>query len=374
MAAAIASHAAVPAPPRTSWQRWRRRLLLAVAASAFALGAAEATLRLAAWFGHDDELVRWRQQSAAGAALAPGQPVRLGQMVRPAADPAIVYELLPQLDVEFQRHRVVTGARGCRGGDPPLPRPDGAFVVLGLGDSVLFGSGVATEATFLARLQQRLAAHLAPRPVVAVNTGVPGYNTAMEVATLRAKWLDLRPDLVVIDFVDNDFDLPNFLLLPPDPLRLDRCFLYDLAYRTLRQGRRPNGPLEPAPMQDRFRFVSDPDRVPAAYRTMVGPAGYRRALEQLVELARAHGFRVVVSCHTAIDPEARAIATALGLPIVTAEARQRAWLHEHGDPALRDSALVVAPDDLHPSAIGHDLLAEELFTFLVASSWLPAGK
>jgi hypothetical protein len=38
---------------------------------------------------------------------------------------------------------------------------------------------------------------------------------------------------------------------------------------------------------------------------------------------------------------------------------------------LRDSALVVAPDDLHPSAIGHDLLAQELFAFLMQSDWLP---
>jgi lysophospholipase L1-like esterase len=364
----------MPAPARTVPRRLWRRLCLAGAAAVSALVAAEGALRLVAWLGHDDQLARWRQQSAVGAALAPGQPVRLGQMVRPAADPAIVYELLPHLDVEFQRHRVVTGSRGCRGGDPPTPRPEAAFVIVGLGDSVMFGAGVAADATFLAVLQRRLAARLASRPVVVVNTGVPGYNTAMEVATLQARCLDLRPDVVVIDFVENDFDLPNFLLLPPDPLRLDRCCLYELAYRLLRQGRRPNGPLEPAPMADRFRFVSEPTRVPAPYRQMVGPDGYRRALAQLVALSRTHGFRVVVSCHTAIDPTARAICAGLGLPVVTAEARQRAWLHDHGDPALRDSALVVAPDDPHPSALGHALLAEELFTFLVEHDWLPAGR
>ncbi len=359
---------------RTTWQRWRWRLLLAAAAFALALLAAEVALRALTWFGHADELAYWRQQTAAGAKLAPGQPVRLGQIVRPAHDPEIVYELLPDLDVEFQRHPLHTGHLGCRGGDPPEPRPDNAFVVVGLGDSVLFGSGVAGEETFLARLQQRLAAALPQRTVVAVNTGVPGYNTSMEVATLQAKCLPLRPDVVLIDFVENDFDLPNFLLLPPDPLRLDKCFLYDLAHRVLRADRRPNGPLEPAPMADRLHFERDPARVPAAYRHMVGAAGYRRALERLVALSHEHGFHVLVSCHTGIDPAARAVCDALGLPVVTAADRQRAWLQAHDNVLLRDSALVVAPDDLHPSALGHDLLAEELFAFLTQSGWLPRGR
>lgn len=358
-----------PAPSR--WARWRRLLLLAVVAFAAALLLAEVALRVFAWFGHADELARWRQQTAAGAKLAPGQPVRLGQIVRPAPDAEIVYELLPDLDVEFQHHPLRTGHLGCRGGDPPEPRPANAFVLVGLGDSVLFGAGVATEETFLARLQQRLAAQLPQHTVVAVNTGVPGYNTAMEVATLQAKCLDLRPDVVVIDFVENDFDLPNFLLLPPDPLRLDKCFLYDLAHRVLRADRRPNGPLEPAPMADRLHFERDPARVPTAYRDMVGQDGYRRALDHLLSLARERGFHVVVSCHTEIDPAARAVCDQLGLPIVTAAERQRAWLQTHGNPPLPQSALVVAPDDLHPSAIGHDLLAEELFAFLARSGWLP---
>ena len=41
-----------------------------------------------------------------------------------------------------------------------------------------------------------------------MNTGVPGYNTYMEVAALKQKWLFYEPALVVIDFVGNDLDLP----------------------------------------------------------------------------------------------------------------------------------------------------------------------
>jgi hypothetical protein len=111
---------------------------------------------------------------------------------------------------------------------------------------------------------------------------------------------------VIVDFVENDFDLPNFLLRPDDVLRLDKSWIYDLAHRALRADRRPNGPLEAAPMADRVHFESDPARVPAAYRHMVGPDGYRGALRKLQDLAVRRNFRILVTCHTEIAPAARA--------------------------------------------------------------------
>jgi hypothetical protein len=78
-----------------------------------------------------------------------------------------------------------------RGGDPPMDLADGHVRIVGIGDSVLFGSGVAHGDTFLAVLENLLAAALPGRRVSTVNTGVPGYNTTMEVATLEQKCLDL---------------------------------------------------------------------------------------------------------------------------------------------------------------------------------------
>lgn len=351
------------------WRRWRNRLVL----SAFGLAAgavlAEIGLRTFEWLTQGDELLAWRRRSADAFALTDGRTVLLGQMVRPAQDPDIVYELLPDLNVEFQRHAVRTGSRGFRGGDPPPDHRAGDYRIVGIGDSVMFGSGVAAEDTFLAQLGTSLQKTHPEHRVIAVNTGVPGYNTTMEVATLATKCLDLEPDLVIVDWVENDFDLPNFLLLPPDPLRLDRSVLYELAYRALRKGRRPNGPLEPAPMADKHFFESDPARVPAAYRHMIGPDGYRRALERLVALGAQHHFHVLVTCHTGIDAPAAAICSDLHLPVVTAAERQRQWLAEH-DQTLLASELVVAPDDRHPSAIGHRLLADEICAWVEQHHWL----
>ncbi|MEO6596517.1 MAG: SGNH/GDSL hydrolase family protein, partial [Planctomycetota bacterium] len=296
---------------------------------------AEVGLRVAAWLGAKNDLAVWRHQTAAAMHLTPGQSVRLGQMVRPATDPDIVYELLPDLDVTFCEQSVRTGKLGCRGGDPPPQREPGSFLLLGLGDSVMFGSSVATDATFLAVLERELQQHYPEHHITTVNTGVPGYNTTMEVATLASKFVSLHPDVVLIDFVENDFDLPNFLLLPVDPLRTDELFLWDLAHRALRKGRDPNGPLEVAPMANTQHFESDPGRVPAAYAHMVGVGAYRAALTRLRDLSREHGFRVLVSCHTEINASARQVCAELGLPVVTAAARQREWLAAHGNQALR---------------------------------------
>ena len=60
-----------------------------------------------------------------------------------------------------------------------------------------------------------------------INTGVPGYNTVMEVATMRAKGLALEPDIVILNVVTNDLNLPTRLLkrvrsLLPHPVHTRR--------------------------------------------------------------------------------------------------------------------------------------------------------
>ena len=358
-------------PRRASWRRRiGKRALLSALGLLVGVVLAESGLRIHAWWTASDELHAWQSHTAHDVALTDGRSVRFGQLVRPSKHPEIVYELLPNLDVRFQGHRVRTGDLGFRGGDPSTASPDDApYTIIGLGDSVLFGSGVATEETFLAVLGAQLQQHHRERTIVTINTGVPGYNTTMEVATLEHKGLALAPNLVLIDFVENDFDLPNFLLRPASLLRVDRLLLYDLAYRVLRHGRRPNGPLEAAPMANTNFFVSDPARVPAAYRHMVGKASYRRALQRLQQLGAERNFRILVTCHTEIAPAAQAICRELGLPVVTAAARQRAWLHDH-QQTLMESELVVSPSDRHPSALGHRLLAGEIAAFLDQRDWL----
>jgi hypothetical protein len=199
-------------------------LVLAAVSTALGLAVLEAGLRARAHLAAPAGLGTARPDP-----VPPGGRARLGHVVRLSPNPRIVYELVPGLDVVFLGVPLRTNADGWRGPAVAPERTRPAVRVVGLGDSVMFGWGVAEEDAFLFRLGAALEAS---HPAVAwevVNTAVPGYNTVMEVETLEAKGLRFDPDVVVLNFVGNDLGLPNFVEERPDVLSLRRSFLLDFA-------------------------------------------------------------------------------------------------------------------------------------------------
>ncbi|HEX5053642.1 MAG TPA: SGNH/GDSL hydrolase family protein, partial [Planctomycetota bacterium] len=278
----------------------------------------------------------------------------------------------PGLDVEFQGVRVVTNADGFRGPRRSREKPANGYRIVGLGDSVLFGWGVPYEASGLAVLEARLQAACPTRLVEAVDTAVPGYNTAMEEQVLVDKGLAFAPDLVIVDFVGNDLDLPNYLWQQPDYLALDRSFLWNAVRRGLSwKDAELHGPFVWAPVGEDGAFESHADRVPEAYRHLVGPEAYRRALRSIAALGAEHGFHVLVTCHHDLWPEVRAICDEVGVPFLQMGKRVNTWLREHGHEALLGSPLTINPEDPHPSALLHGWWAEEVFLRLQELGWLP---
>lgn len=84
----------------------------------------------------------------------------------------------------------------------PQPAP-GVLRILALGDSVTFGMGVAQEKTYPRQLESLLGRELGS-PVEVLNMGMPGYNTAHQLAQLRELGLALQPKVVVLGFLYND--------------------------------------------------------------------------------------------------------------------------------------------------------------------------
>ncbi|MGQ0732044.1 MAG: SGNH/GDSL hydrolase family protein [Acidobacteriota bacterium] len=88
--------------------------------------------------------------------------------------------------------------------DYSLEKRPGTWRILVVGDSVAFGHGSVYEHTYPYLLEQRLKAW---RPEVdwqVWNAGVPGYNSAQELAYLRRYGPAYRPDLVIVGFHPND--------------------------------------------------------------------------------------------------------------------------------------------------------------------------
>ena len=94
---------------------------------------------------------------------------------------------------------LTTNPAGFRDAAHAEAKAPGAYRVAVLGDSFVFGSGVAQDAI----LTRRLAARLGPGFEI-VNLGVPGYGTDQELLTLRRWGRKLSPDLVLLGFFWND--------------------------------------------------------------------------------------------------------------------------------------------------------------------------
>ncbi len=92
--------------------------------------------------------------------------------------------------------------------DYPLEKPAGCYRVLGLGDSMTFGKGVAAEDTFLAVLERRLKDHFPGRCIEILNAGMPNTNFYSQWIHYRQSWRQFSPDLVLVNFfVYNDIQL-----------------------------------------------------------------------------------------------------------------------------------------------------------------------
>lgn len=305
----------------------------------------------------------------AAEAPAPGSKVRLAQIVVRSPYPRLVYQLRPDLNVEFLGVRVRTNSAGWR--DEEFPSADDRAVarILALGDSIVFGWGVEEHERFLDALEARLAAAHPRRRWQTLALAAPGYNLAMKVEALRRFGLETRPDLILYGYVEDDHCLPNFVVPQRSVLSL-RSFLWFYAREggafsgLLRRTRVGSREADDLAFADRF---CSPEAVPPGFREPVGPEAFARLLRELAAMAASRGIPVVfldLSISPSVNERGR-------LPrefhYVDLFAARREFLARHGGGSYQESDLVLSAEDLHPSPAGHRLIAEVLSRYLVES-------
>lgn len=294
-------------------------------------------------------------------------------LLRPSSDERRIYELIPRLSVKYLNQPVEVNALGFRGPPVAQAKPAGVRRLIGLGDSIQFGWGVRYEDTYLARLSARLNAPGATSRWEVINTGVPGYNTAMELVTLEDRALALGPDVVVLDFCINDFSLPNFIEAEPDVWSLRECFLgryvgppkahFDKRHWEMTSAGFTHSPWN----KDRTALEDDPRRVPSRYRSLVGTNSVVRALGRLKDLEKPNGFRAIVVSFARVPDVVRQTCARLDLPLVTCEDAIEQYGRAHGDSL----AAIYIPHDGHPTAEGHRLAAEVYYEALRRFGMIP---
>jgi hypothetical protein len=293
--------------------------------------------------------------------------------------PELPYRLRPGVSLSLGGIDVRVNALGLRGAEVAAAPAPGTVRVLVLGDSVVFGQGVAQDDSFPARLAARLGErwHL---PVETLNAGAQGYDTVAEAAFLAGPGIALAPQGVVVGMSLNDYDpAPSYdvtgVLTRRTPTTAAPALAHSeflLLLRWLRawwrgelltQMLQKKGPEPAAPVAndgmaaldrlvatEHLRFYRDP--APALW------ARLRGALTSLRDQVASHGLWLVV----AIFPEAWQVGVAE--PDTTPQARLGALCAELGvrcldlAPAFQSAGGTLFQDAQHPNARGLALAAD----------------
>jgi lysophospholipase L1-like esterase len=172
------------------------RLALALCSTVVALGVCEAYLRIA----------------------GPERASDLRGLHEPRPDKPWLYGLRPgargTLPVSGDVLYEING-EGFRDRLHARPKPAGTFRILVLGDSVSFGYGVAADDVYPARMEALLGGGFE-----VLNFGVGGYNPYNEAALLRDVGASYEPDLVLVQFCNNDLSDPTLHFDAQTRLRL----------------------------------------------------------------------------------------------------------------------------------------------------------
>lgn len=381
---------------RHVWRAGATRLRLLGLQAAVVVGSVVLTLVLVevavriAGFAVEDR----RSLQARLAEERAGEPVgtriySLGDIVQPSEDDGIVYELKPNLHGVFQGQPLTTNSRGLRDEEYDYAKPPGTLRIVAVGDSSLFGWGVPFESTSMEVLERMLNADGAQPTVQVLNFATPGYNTAIEADVFIRKALRYDPDIVLVNFNTNDYDVPAFMRLPEDYATLRRSFVFDMLYRYYEAW--TGVPPQELPVFDfatRTLTLEEADRLdedpglPDEYRYMVGTRGFRRAMEKLVAAARAANVEVVVfdvriypGLHDSYAPNAfrdsqrdllERLSQELGYHWLNTYPYYVDYMNAHPDEPF-PRVFSVTDTDSHPSVLAHEINARALYDFLVAN-------
>ena len=259
-------------------------------------------------------------------------------------DTELNYRHRPGFSTRYQGVSVSFNELGLRDRPVPPKEPDELRVVI-LGDSVVFGWGVADQDTFGRQLEGILRERLG-RPVRTINTGVCSYNTVQQLRYLKREGMRLEPDAVLLLYVENDVlpfipvDREGSMMAVrgrPGALSnwlLGRSWAYRVGYH-LSRSILAGEPLDPE------------------------ADGYDESMEALSEMARAAAdvdasFGVVafrMSRRAASDrlvADIEAVGRGAGFPVADAAP----WFAGRNLRGLTNSVT-----DTHPNAAGHAILA-----------------
>lgn len=335
----------------------RRKALFAVLLSSFSvlfgLAAAEVVLR-------------WRANAAADEPEGRAGP----KHTQASPHPDVVYELRPGQEGLFREQPLRVNALGLRGPETTLEKPPGVFRIVGIGDSFMFGWGVAQSEVYLRRVEEALNERSCPPGTTkprfeTLNFAVPGYNTVMEVATLEHRALAFAPDLVLQHFVGNDLAVPHFL--DPDQDR-PTSYLFDLVERALTD----TSDAEDGEAGLPTRQLRRRSEASAPYARLGGREPFLAAMAKLAKLTAERGIPVwTVAVGHINNKNLQQAIRQHGFNYLNLGQALHRHLETTGQAADAWARNFRIPGDGHPTALAHRLFAEAIVERLAAEPSFP---
>ncbi|HEY8515970.1 MAG TPA: GDSL-type esterase/lipase family protein [Candidatus Binatia bacterium] len=298
-------------------------------------------------------------------------------------DPVLFWRLRPNVDRTIWDFTVVsTNEQGLRHPERIERKRPGTFRIVCLGDSVTFGYRIPLvfpdapeqydrdDAPYPRRLERLLRAEDPARDVEVIALAVPGYSTHQGLLLLE-RWIDaLEPDLVIICFGFNDVSLKP----SPDHVVMSRGFLPTVLRAVVSSSQAllhlwswwANGPGAPPP--------GPPPRL----QPRVPLERYVENIGAMVALAREHGAQVLVVGPVYRDPQTN---PPEGRRMRLYRDTLRATMEASGVPYLEIAELTEAAhlgnallfgEHIHPSSLGHQLMAERILAALRRAGLLDA--
>jgi lysophospholipase L1-like esterase len=264
-------------------------------------------------------------------------------------------------------------ALGFRGREYAEKKPEGAFRLVVLGDSVTFGWGVPVADRFTDVVERTIGATLpAGRTFEILNLAVPGYETKEQAHAFRYRAMHLEPDAVVVVFNQNDVQNDTDETLDLEVLYRERAGQKTILaplfvaepWRDVLDATLPN--LRLLGIYHYVFAVNEQDHRILRERYAAMTNGVNISLLLLADMhekASRAGVRFGVCDMHQFEP-VRSGLEARGVPV-----REIGLGVPLNDPDLRNSAA-----DPHPNSRGHALLARDFAIALREMELLPAAE
>jgi lysophospholipase L1-like esterase len=268
----------------------------------------------------------------------------------PSSNPLIAHVHKPNTSARLMGVDVRINSDGLRDREYPAER-NGKYRIVFLGDSLTLGWGVRQEESFENLMEEEINQRT---PVEIINLGIGNYNTEQETHLFIEKGLPYRPDKVVLFYFINDAE--------PTPKESHWSFLEHSELISFFWSR-ARGLISNLARSQNYRdyYASLYDRAAPGWQAA------KKSFLLLSQVCRDRGIELQVVLLPELH-ELRDYPFKMEYAAVSDFLKANGIEHLDLTPFFKDQAetsrLWVAPDDAHPNAAAHRLIAQFSFDFI----------